>query len=95
MKTNSPLDIVWTTKEGKSMPLRNMTDDHLRNATNMIKRKRDDLDMNVLSHPPCFQGEMAQMYADQQYNEAWKEHDQLSFLFEEMEKACKIRNIKL
>lgn len=32
-------DIVWTTKEGNQVPIKNMTDTHLVNTINMLERK--------------------------------------------------------
>lgn len=61
---------IWTTKDGTEIVIKNMTDSHLLNAIKFLKRKIDECP-NQYGYP-CFQGEIAQMTAEREYehNEA-------------------------
>lgn len=59
---------VWTTKDGQRIRIKDMTDTHLMNTIKMMERKVEE---EVADIPyPVFQGEMAQFYADQDYEAA-------------------------
>jgi hypothetical protein len=60
-------DIVWTTKDGKKIPVCDMTTAHINNAINMLKRNLD-----VMGDFPAyggFSGDMAQYYAEQEMDD--------------------------
>jgi len=42
-------DLVWTTKQGKSVPVKEMTDNHLQNTINMLLRQKEE-EYFVLDH---------------------------------------------
>jgi hypothetical protein len=57
---------IWKTRDGRSIPIRDMGDSHLANSIRFLERMHK---LTVLNYnPPCFQGEMAQMTADDEYN---------------------------
>jgi hypothetical protein len=56
---------LWTTKEGKKIRICDMEDSHLLNSIRLIERRVCELKANV--DPPSFNGEMAQMHAEQMY----------------------------
>jgi hypothetical protein len=71
--------ILWTTKDGRQYALEEMGETHIENCARMLNRKR------ISSPFPCFNGEMAQMYAESEYDHeqraltAWIDlfHDEL------------------
>ena len=54
------------TKNGQEIELANLTNDHLMNIIMLFRKKYDYMKEN--NDIPCFQGDMAQYYADQSYN---------------------------
>lgn len=54
-----------------------METSHIENCLRLIERKVKNEIQYVLNHPPCFQGEMAQYYAEQAWDDAceadWQE----------------------
>jgi len=42
-------DLVWTTREGKRVPVKEMTDKHLQNTINMLLRQKEEEDF-LLDH---------------------------------------------
>lgn len=68
MKPTHNWQTVWRTKDGRTIPIKEMTDSHLTNTIRFLERAHqryvDDMTKNG---PPVFQGEMAQMYADEEY----------------------------
>ena len=65
-------DPVWITKEGITIPFSKLSDRHLDNIIAMVRRKHNELS-ELVAAPPCFQGEMAQYYAERDWNIACKE----------------------
>ena len=63
------LFIIWTTKDGRRIWVRDMEDSHLINARNMMQRKLDQLEADIAAHPHLNQ---AFVYAYQIYHtEGW------------------------
>lgn len=61
---------TWTTRDGRVLKVSEMTTNHIHNAIRMLKRQgcvsvREYND--VSTNPPCFQGEQAQLCADQMW----------------------------
>ena len=55
----------WLCKDGRKVRIKDMTDTHLANTIKFLEKAH----LAILdTPPPDFQGEMAQMYADQEYN---------------------------
>lgn len=63
-------DTVWTTAEGDRIPIREMDDQHLTNTIRWMRRNQDRIlaryRMSVPEYP-MFNGEMAQYYAEQDW----------------------------
>jgi len=55
----------WTTATGERTKIRDMTDTHLMNAIHYLDRKLDEAKREMPF--PLFQGEMAQFYAERDY----------------------------
>lgn len=60
--------MYWTTKDGRKIDIKDMSDDHLRNAVAMLRRKgfvgADEYEI-ALGSAFSMGGEMAQYYAEQ------------------------------
>jgi hypothetical protein len=52
---------IWTDKQGKKYTEKDITDSHLVNIIKFLDAKSNDLSY------PCFNGEMAQYYAEQSF----------------------------
>lgn len=57
-------ELYWRTKKGDLLPISKMTTLHLVNCALLIERKHREWVDEALSCFPCFQGEMAQLYAE-------------------------------
>lgn len=57
---------VWTCKDGTRLRICDMTDSHLNNAIKFLERKASELRIEMPY--PSFQGEMAQFYAEREYD---------------------------
>lgn len=57
---------TWTTKDGRIIPIAQMTDDHLLNTIRMIEAKFQEALLDAFGAAASFNGEMAQMYAEQE-----------------------------
>lgn len=60
---------TWTTKDGRRIPIREMTDQHLKNAIRFLERN-DPVD--YLGSPPT--GEMASYYWEREIDVACQHH---------------------
>ena len=56
----------WRTKEGIKIRIKDMDNNHLLNTIALIKRNVIKFQMNIPA--PCFQGEMADYFANQEYD---------------------------
>jgi len=63
---------LWTQSDGTKIRICDMSDGHLRNTIRFLERKLKD--MQDTMPEPCFQGELAQLYAEREY-EAFMEAD--------------------
>jgi hypothetical protein len=59
----------WKTRDGKSIRIRDMEDSHLANAIRFLARAHERYIQDALAMP-SFNGEMAQMYAEQEQRAA-------------------------
>ena len=57
----------WQTNDGRIIPIKEMTDDHLVNCARLIESKHKKFVDDCSTYYPCFQGEMAQMQAEQDW----------------------------
>ena len=63
--------MVWVTKEGTNIPYDQLTDNHIKNILNMLE--------NSYPSYPCFNGDMAQYNAENQYDILCSRIDRLIF----------------
>jgi hypothetical protein len=73
----------WTTKGGKKIKIVDLELSHMKNIIKMLKRKAEMMH-NPMDDFPSFQGEMAQMYAMQQWDhsvEEFEKHQRILKLF--------------
>jgi hypothetical protein len=61
---------VWVTKDGRKIPVREMTNEHLTNAIRFLQRAHARYVEFVMDNMPQLNGEMAQYYAEQEWLEA-------------------------
>lgn len=57
---------IWKTKDGRKIRIKDLDDGHLVNCIKMIERNVAWLQSII--PPPMFNGEMAQLYADREYD---------------------------
>jgi hypothetical protein len=65
---------LWKTKYGRSIPIREMTDEHLANTIRFLARAHARYVSSAVSTDVAslFNGEMAQMYAEQEQQAAFE-----------------------
>jgi hypothetical protein len=62
---------AWRTRDGRSIPIKDMDDGHLENCVRFLRRAHRRYVDDMAANPPTgFQGEMAQYYADQEWSAA-------------------------
>jgi tRNA(Leu) C34 or U34 (ribose-2'-O)-methylase TrmL len=61
-------EMVWTARDGTTYLISSMTTDHLLNTIRYLQRRHRNMVSEVIDNPPCFQGEMAQLQADEQWS---------------------------
>lgn len=58
--------VLWKCKDGRTIRIADMETSHIINSMRMLERMHEQM---LWSMPdPCFQGEMAQMYAEQEFD---------------------------
>jgi hypothetical protein len=72
MSENDPEDLsdlndIWTTADGRRIRVQDMGNQHLINTIKMLIRKAEAYRNEALQYYPSFQGEMAQMYAEAEW----------------------------
>lgn len=73
----------WKTKDGQVLRIREMTSEHLRNATKFMERKIEQRAWEELNSIACFSGEMAQYYAEQHEDHLFERLSDINgFLYE-------------
>lgn len=63
---------TWRTKDGRVLPIHKMTDEHIVNAIRMCQRQGFVGEMP--SYPSGLNGEMAQYYAEHEWQEAMEKY---------------------
>lgn len=84
---------IWTTKEGKELEIKDMSNSHLINTIRYIKRRLDEYHDEDGGSYPCFQGEMAQIIAEQEYERAEEAAFKMGELRQEMIQEAKNRGL--
>lgn len=57
----------WTTKDGRTIAVKDMSDSHLLNTMKMLERNHSISVIEASRSFPTFQGDMAQYYAEQSW----------------------------
>lgn len=57
----------WVTKSNEKIKIKNLSISHLKNIVKYLKKRYDAIE-SPMNDYPSFQGEMAQDYAEQQWN---------------------------
>jgi hypothetical protein len=71
MKASRTAGLVWKTKDGQKIALGDMTDSHLENTIAMLERRKQAYgDGTDFPCYPNFNGEMAQFFAEKDYDRA-------------------------
>lgn len=68
-------DYIWTTRDGRRIPISQMSDRHVMNTYKMLIRVG-------MPDYPSFQGEMAQMMAEDEWERASSEYQETVYIFE-------------
>ena len=66
----------WITKSGKKKKIKDLELSHLENIVNYLEKRFNELE-NPMNDYPSFQGEMAQMYAEREWEESVKYYENL------------------
>lgn len=66
----------WVTKDQQKIKIKDLSVDHLGNIYKNLKKRFDSLE-NPINEYPSFAGDMAQMYAEQQWESAINYYKQL------------------
>lgn len=65
---------VWKTKDGQQIRIKDLQDSHLQNILKMLLRQAQHLRTHLPF--PVFQGEMAQYYAEREYDRIMEASDE-------------------
>lgn len=66
----------WVTKSKEKIQIKDLTIDHLRNIVKNLKKNFKSIE-NPMNDYPSFQGDMAQLYAEQQWQASVQYYEQL------------------
>ena len=58
---------VWKTKDGKEIPIKDMTDSHIVNCVRLLSRAFNRYRLDMFDSPPSLNGEIAQECADREW----------------------------
>ena len=84
--------VIWTTQTGETLDIKDMTDSHLLNTIQFLKRRIDDF-WSV--GYPCFQGELAQECAEKEYEQAEELMGEMYDMRNAMKKEARRRGLRL
>ena len=85
--------VIWKCKDGREIPISEMTTEHITNSMRMLERMHKQTLMDISF--PCFQGEMAQMFAEQEFDRLMdSEVEDLYPAYKHLRKELKKRNKK-
>lgn len=68
LKTKKPRGPFWTTKQGVKMAIRDMETSHIQNCLRHLEKRTRQVKAEISY--PTFQGEMAQMHAEHEWEAA-------------------------
>jgi hypothetical protein len=69
-RERKPSGATWRTRDGRTIPIASMDDQHLHNCIRFLERAHARYVADLMAHPPHFQGEMAQYYAEAEWLES-------------------------
>lgn len=85
---------VWITQDGREIPIRQMPSDHLKNAIWFLQRRTEAVKSSLPF--PLLNGEMAQMFAEQDYYRAQEaEPDSFFPIYKDLVKEAVRRGLDL
>lgn len=80
----------WKTKDDKVLELFEMELNHLINCKKLLEKQLEEVS-SATAYPPVMQGEMAQYYAEQEYEICLEEEENLIKKIKEFKKEIKKR----
>lgn len=83
---------TWITKSSDKVLIKDLPLNHLKNIVNNLKKRFDSME-NPLNDYPEFGGEMAQMYAQQNWENYMREYKKLEKTLNLFECYYKIKNL--
>lgn len=89
---------VWVTKTGKRIPVEKMTDDHLANAVQFMRRQvkiAEQIESSSWAGLATLHGEIATYYAEQECDRASDDVSDRRMLLRMLEAECKRRGLKV
>ena len=85
-------ELTWVMKDGTKEKIKNLKLSHLFNIIKYLKRNFDSME-DLMNDYPSFDGEMAQMYAEQQWSYAIKEYNRIKRTIELFDAYYKLKNL--
>jgi len=85
-------ETLWVTKTKEEIKIKDLSLNHLQNIVRYLKNKFNSLS-NPFNYYPLFQGEMAQMYAEQQWESQMEEYVKLEKTIKLFECYLKLKSL--
>jgi len=89
-------DIKWTTKEGKKIPISEMTNSHLQNCIKLLTRRMEEIqkaNRSTWGFAACLQGEQAGYAMDAEIRNLEEQEENIFNARETLQKELDKRNV--